>query len=102
MVSFLGAMPPLLCLPDFDPSSPHFVSAGLGGCRGATAPTASAGLTGHVVALMTDLVKVQCDACADAIAACATAVAPKTDSECFCEGPQHSSVPFSHWSSFGG
>ena len=38
------------------------------------APAASAGKTSHALALMTDLARVQCNACADGIAAHATAV----------------------------
>ena len=70
-------------LPALDPSSPYFVSGGLGSTTSTTAPSALAGLNSHVVALMTDLVRVQCDAWDDAIAARASAAAPKTVSNYF-------------------
>ena len=50
-----------------DPTSPCFVSGGLGGSASATTPEALAGLTGHVIVLMIYLVKAQRDAHADAI-----------------------------------
>ena len=43
----------------------------------------SAGLSSHVVALVSDMMKAQHDAHADAVAVCATAAAPKTVSEHF-------------------
>ena len=73
----------ILYLPALDPSSPYFAIGGASGTASATASATLAGLTSHVVALMTDLVRVQHDAHADAIAAHATAAAPKTVLEYF-------------------
>ena len=68
---FLSCGQCLLChyLPGLDLSSPHFVGVGFGGSGVPAAFAASRGLSSHVVALMMDLVKTQCDACVDAIVA---------------------------------